>query len=29
MVSFRLGITILGIFVGLASTLVFHLKELE
>jgi len=29
MVSFRLGITILGIFVGLASTLIFHLKELE
>jgi len=27
--SFRLGITILGIFVGLASTLVFRLKELE
>ena len=27
--SFRLGITILGIFVALASTLVFHLKELE
>jgi NNP family nitrate/nitrite transporter-like MFS transporter len=27
--SFRLGITILGIFVGLASTLVFHLRELE
>ncbi len=28
-VSFRLGITILGVFVGLASILVFHLKELE
>jgi NNP family nitrate/nitrite transporter-like MFS transporter len=27
--SFRLGITILGIFVGLSSTLIFHLKELE
>ena len=27
--SFRLGITILGIFVALASTLVFRLKELE
>ena len=27
--SFRLGITVLGIFVGLASTLVFRLKELE
>jgi MFS transporter, NNP family, nitrate/nitrite transporter len=27
--SFRMGITILGIFVGLVSTLVFHLKELE
>lgn len=29
MVSFRLGITILGIFVALSSTLIFHLKELE
>lgn len=29
MISFRLGITILGIFVALASTLIFHLKELE
>ena len=28
-VSFRLGITVLGIFIGLAGTLVFHLKELE
>jgi NNP family nitrate/nitrite transporter-like MFS transporter len=28
-ISFRLGITILGIFVGLAGTLVFRLKELE
>jgi MFS family permease len=27
--SFRLGITILGIFLALASTLVFRLKELE
>jgi len=27
--SFRLGIVILGIFVALFSTLVFHLKELE
>ena len=27
--SFRLGIIILGIFVGLSSTLVFHLRELE
>jgi NNP family nitrate/nitrite transporter-like MFS transporter len=27
--SFRLGIIILGIFVALASTLVFHLRELE
>jgi NNP family nitrate/nitrite transporter-like MFS transporter len=27
--SFRLGITVLGVFVGLASTLVFRLKELE
>ena len=29
MISFRVGITILGIFVGLSSTLIFHLKELE
>jgi MFS transporter, NNP family, nitrate/nitrite transporter len=29
LVSFRLGITILGIFVALSSTLIFHLKELE
>ena len=29
MISFRLGITILGIFVALASTLIFHLKELD
>jgi NNP family nitrate/nitrite transporter-like MFS transporter len=29
MVSFRLGITVLGIFVALSSTLIFHLKELE
>lgn len=27
--SFRVGITILGIFVALSSTLIFHLKELE
>jgi len=27
--SFRLGITIFGIFTALASTLIFHLKELE
>jgi NNP family nitrate/nitrite transporter-like MFS transporter len=27
--SFRLGIIILGIFVGLSSLLIFHLKELE
>jgi NNP family nitrate/nitrite transporter-like MFS transporter len=27
--SFRLGIVILGIFVALSSTLIFHLKELE
>jgi MFS family permease len=28
-ISFRFGITILGLLVGLASTLVFRLKELE